>query len=88
MGKLIVKNADVSDSKSIVKNSNVSDSKPVVLAQPLNSTNHLVFKLHINYKQLSTVSRINYLKRDLMIFNQNIYLFVYLFITIHRSKLF
>ena len=57
--------------------------KPVVLPQPLNSTNHLVFKSHINYKQLGTVSSTNYLKWDLMIFNQNIYSFI----TFHRSKL-
>jgi hypothetical protein len=83
MGKLSVKNSDVSDSKPVVKNSDVSDSKLVVLQQPLNSTNHLVFKPDINYKQLGTVSRSNYLKQDLMIFHQNIYLFF----TFHRSKL-
>jgi hypothetical protein len=38
-----------------VKNS-VSDSKPAVLPQPLNSTNHLVFKPDINYEQLGMVS--------------------------------
>ena len=54
MGKLSVKNCYLSDSKLIVKNSNVSDGKPVGLPQPLNSTNHLVFKPDINYKQLGT----------------------------------
>ena len=58
--------------KLSVKTSDVSDNKPVVLPQPLNSTNHLVFKPYINYKQLGTVSRSHYLKRDLMIFHQNI----------------
>ena len=61
--------------------------KAVVLPEPLNSTNHLVFKPDLNYKQLGTVSRTNYLKRENMIFHQNIYLFIYLFITFHRSKL-
>ena len=83
IGKLIVKNSDVSDSKPVVKNSDVLDSKPVVLPQPLNTTSHLVFKPHLNYKQLGTVCRSNYLKQDLMIFHQNIYLFF----TFHRSKL-
>ena len=77
MGKLSVKNFDVSDSKPNVKNSNVWDGKPIVLAQPLNHTNYLVFKLDINYKQVGTVSRTNYLKRDLMIFHQNVCLFIY-----------
>ena len=72
MGKLSVKISDVSDSKPVVKNSDVSDSKPVVLPQPLNSTNHLVFKPDVNCKQLGTVSRSHYLKWDLMIFHQNI----------------
>jgi len=61
----------------------VSDSKPIVLPQPLNSTNHLVFKPHTNYKQLGTVSRKYNLKLDLMIFHQN----NYSFITFHGSKL-
>jgi hypothetical protein len=74
---LSVKNSDVSDIKPNVKNSYVSDGKPFVLTQPLNSTNHLVFKQHINYKQVGTVSRTNYLKWDLIIFHQNIYLFIY-----------
>ena len=86
MGKLSVKNSDVLVSKPVFKNSDVSDSKPLVLWQPLNSTNHLVFEPQLNYKQLVTVSRSNYLKRDLMIFHQNIYLF-YLFFTFHKSKL-
>jgi hypothetical protein len=73
MGKLSFRNSDV----PVVKNSDVSDNKPVVLPQPLNSTDHLVFKPHINYKQLGTVSRIHYSKRNLMIFHQNIYLFIY-----------
>jgi len=60
--------------KLSVKNYDVSDRKPVVSPQPLNSTNHLVFKTDTNYKQLGTVFRINYLKWDLMIFHQNIYL--------------
>jgi hypothetical protein len=77
MGKLSVKNSDVLVNKPVFKNSYVSDSKPLVLQQPLNSTNHLVFKPHINYKQLGTVSRSNYLKWDLMIFHQNIYLFIF-----------
>ena len=77
MWYLSVKNSDVSDSKPNVKISYVSDGKPVVLTQPLNSTNHLVFKPDINYKQVGTLSRTNYLKRDLMIFYQNIYLFIY-----------
>jgi hypothetical protein len=68
MGKLSFRNSDV----PVVKNSDVSDNKPVVLPQPLNSTNHLVFKPHINYMQLDTVSRSHYLKRDFMIFHQNI----------------
>jgi hypothetical protein len=37
--------------KLIVKLSDVLDSKPVLLPQPLNSTNNLVFKPHVNYKQ-------------------------------------
>jgi len=61
MEKLFVKHSDVSDSKPVVKNSDVLDSKSVVLPKPLNSTNHLVFKPDINYKQLGTVSRTNYL---------------------------
>jgi len=52
MGKLSVKNSDVSESEPTVKHSNVSDGKPVVLAQPLNSTNHLVFKTDVNYKKI------------------------------------
>jgi hypothetical protein len=54
----------------VLKNFYVSDGKPAVL-QPLNSTNHLVFNLDINYKQ-DTVSRSHYLKWDLIIFHQNI----------------
>jgi hypothetical protein len=87
MGKFSVKFSAVSDCKSIVKTSDVPDGKSVVLPQPLNSINHLVLKPDINYKQLGTVSRTNYIKKDIMIFHQNIYLFIYLFFTIHRSKL-
>jgi hypothetical protein len=50
----------------------VLDSEPTVFQQPLNSTNHLVFKPDINYEQLDTVSKSHYLKRDLEIFHQNI----------------
>jgi len=66
------------------KNSDVLNTKPVVLPQHLNSTNHLLFKPHINYKQLGTVSRSNYLKWDFMIFHQNIY-FIYLFTYLSHS---
>ena len=72
----------MSHKKPVVKNS-VLHIKPAVLPQPLNSTNHLAFKPDINYKQLGTISRTNYLKWDIMFFHQNIYLFI----TFHRSKL-
>jgi len=61
-----------------VKSSDVSVSKPGVLPQPLYSSNHLVFKPQINNKQLGTISRSHYSKRDLMIFHQNICLFIYI----------
>jgi len=77
MGKSSVKNSDVSGSKKFVKNSDMLHSKPIVLPQSLNSINHLVFKPDINYQKLGTVSRSNYLKWNLMIFHQKIYLFIY-----------
>jgi hypothetical protein len=55
-----------------VKNSDVLNSNLAVLSELSKNTNHLVFKTHINYKQSGSVSKSHHLKRDLMIFHQNI----------------
>ena len=58
--------------KLSVNNSDVLNSNLAVLPELSKSTNHLVFKTDINYKQLGNVQKNHNLKRDLMILNQNI----------------
>jgi hypothetical protein len=58
--------------KLSVKNSNMLNSNIAVLPELSKSTNHLVFKTDINYKQSGNVSKSHHLKRDLMILHQNI----------------
>jgi len=58
--------------KLSVKNCNVLNSNLAVLPGPSKSTNHLVFKTDINYKQSGNVSKIHHLKRNFMIIHQNI----------------
>jgi hypothetical protein len=58
--------------KSSVKNSDVLNSNLAALPDLSNSTNRIVFKTDINFKQSGSVSKSHHLKRDLMILHQNI----------------
>jgi hypothetical protein len=58
--------------KLSVKNSDVLNTNPTVLPELSKSTNHLVFKTDINYKQSGNVSKSYNLKRDRMVLHQNI----------------
>jgi hypothetical protein len=55
-----------------VKNFDVLNSNLAVLPDLSKSTNYLVLKTDINYKQSGSVSKSHNLKRDLMILHQNI----------------